>query len=176
MNPPPVSVGGGRVGYPGARVGREREDPPFPRADVSEVPSLPGPPEGGRNPRVALAPAGFVGFRGSGGGGGGRRGASRRRSSGKGWGTGTALEDRPEPAPSRARFPLFPLTHPARRPASQTPRRSGRPPGGAGGASLGERVGVFSRVSGDPPPGSFRPVMILPQVHLRKPCYDFYFL
>lgn len=31
--------------------------------------------------------------------------------------------------------------------------------------------------SGDPEPADRKPpLMILPQVHLRKPCYDFYFL
>ena len=29
---------------------------------------------------------------------------------------------------------------------------------------------------GRPAESSAQPVMILPQVHLRKPCYDFYFL
>ena len=34
----------------------------------------------------------------------------------------------------------------------------------------------YSRVGGWAPGGSPHSVMILPQVHLRKPCYDFYFL
>ena len=51
-------------------------------------------------------------------------------------------------------------------------------------AAAGAREGPLGRLSrdrgeeGGRPPSlpSARPVMILPQVHLRKPCYDFYFL
>ena len=48
-------------------------------------------------------------------------------------------------------------------------------PGPAKATEVG-RHGVKSR--GPKPPGARGPisVMILPQVHLRKPCYDFYFL
>ena len=45
------------------------------------------------------------------------------------------------------------------------------------GASKAPRSNVVGKqglgVGGFPP---LNPVMILPQVHLRKPCYDFYFL
>ena len=55
------------------------------------------------------------------------------------------------------------------------------------GFAPGTRPGGFLRRPGPPRqrvgnqgwrfgPGDPRSVMILPQVHLRKPCYDFYFL
>ncbi|KAJ3884118.1 hypothetical protein F5879DRAFT_813457 [Lentinula edodes] len=36
------------------------------------------------------------------------------------------------------------------------------------------RMCTYPKASNNPPPKNS--IMILPQVHLRKPCYDFYFL
>ncbi len=62
----------------------------------------------------------------------------------------------------------------------ETARCLGKPAGGvAGNPQLRETTQApipsqATRVAR--PPRRRQPVMILPQVHLRKPCYDFYFL
>ena len=56
-------------------------------------------------------------------------------------------------------------------------RERARAPGAARGrAAFGEGRGGQSSRRRRSPDATATPVMILPQVHLRKPCYDFYFL
>ncbi|KAJ3870845.1 hypothetical protein F5051DRAFT_341625 [Lentinula edodes] len=41
-------------------------------------------------------------------------------------------------------------------------------------SQVNSRMCTYPKASNNPPPKNS--IMILPQVHLRKPCYDFYFL
>ena len=49
-------------------------------------------------------------------------------------------------------------------------------PRGRAGDRIPTRVGTSTAAAATAARGSNATVMILPQVHLRKPCYDFYFL
>ena len=64
----------------------------------------------------------------------------------------------------------------------ETRERRGAGPGGDGNPFRpptpreAERKGAAVVLGAVAPGEPAEPVMILPQVHLRKPCYDFYFL
>ena len=204
MNPPPPSGGGRRVGYPEARGGRPGAKPPR-RAGFYRFRGLrtcPGAPDGfgvpptippGGRPDVRPAAPSALGA---------KRGRPRGWPPGRGEGR-EAPSGRDEVL-TRERSFLRPPRPPAPRRAARPPpappretgitvRRDERRQCGAG-----RRFGEAARLGGNAPlrreketpsagpeasasratceQARCEPVMILPQVHLRKPCYDFYFL
>ena len=64
-----------------------------------------------------------------------------------------------------------PPLHRSGRARARTHTHTTRDPGRAS-----RRETSASEQEGPPPLLASKPLMILPQVHLRKPCYDFYFL
>ena len=182
MNPPALPPGGGRrVGYPEAHDGR----PGRGRRTAlgfygSEWRTGPGAPDGlGYQPRIppwsgTPRPA--------------RRSVSPRRRTCRPAGYDARVGGKTRrPVRSRRRPRLGWEKVELRRPSREREKRGETP---ASGRGRGNRPGAALNpprpsASGDdffspaqpPVTGSAqKPVMILPQVHLRKPCYDFYFL
>lgn len=80
-------------------------------------------------------------------------------------------------APPGASFPFSPHTLPARFHSLSSLATSGPAPHRpARAARVKTSRADGARPTGRPPPPRSLSLMILPQVHLRKPCYDFYFL
>lgn len=110
-----------------------------------------------------------------------RRAAGSRPGRATGGGRGNGIGD----TATRAGGGSFPPPHntrPARgrrwkRPSGKS-RRTEEPPGVPAGAEPRSPPGLgnVSRGEGGRSPPPSHSLMILPQVHLRKPCYDFYFL
>ena len=99
-----------------------------------------------------------------------------------------ALKPRPlrrPPGAGRGRFDREPPAGPRRTPRAPPPLsipvapcepEFERPLGGGRLSARPPRQSVCGPPLADADVARDRPVMILPQVHLRKPCYDFYFL
>lgn len=160
IEPPSPSGGGQRVGYPGARGGGAGRGPVAATALTFEV------------------PRGFAGLSRS----TGRRDASDREEAQTRRRTKKNRHTPPPPPPPAVAPPGGPGM--LRRTGARETDDAWRAPRGRGPSAFPEdnndsssssssfglfRLGLAGWLAG-------RPVMILPQVHLRKPCYDFYFL
>lgn len=83
----------------------------------------------------------------------------------------------PDPTPChRTPVPKRPLRRPATARATTPGRRTRGPTRGRASRREGGTLTQAQEGTGRRPPPRPSPLMILPQVHLRKPCYDFYFL